>query len=386
MALYHISLYRSPNNALAALVKALGTCAASVVAIETSTGAVTVQAQIAEEFGQDRLERVCQELADSLHCEYAIKEGDVAEEQVRWRITLLADRRFPPAVVEAVIERIAGQGLHIDTVRCLTHTHREDRCAWAIHCSGQPIDAEHLRASLHEISEEHRVDCNWVADDIASRLPRLVVFDMDSTLIQCECIDELAKRAGTGEQVSAITEAAMRGELDFTDSFRERLGTLQGLPETEMAAIADTLPYTEGVDILAKGLKALGAKLVVASGGFTYFADQVAQRLGFDAVAANVLEFADGALTGKYIGEVVDGKVKARVLEEKAAEWGIPIQQTMAVGDGANDLLMMQAAATGVAFHAKPIVLQQAPQRLSCLGLDAVLYLLGWSDADIESL
>lgn len=209
---------------------------------------------------------------------------------------------------------------------------------------------------------------------------------MDSTLIQTEVIDELAAAAGVGAEVAAITEAAMRGELDFKESFRRRMALLKGLDESVLAGIAERLPITEGADRLIATLKRLGYKVAILSGGFTYFAEHLQRRFGIDYVHANRLEFRDGTLTGEVSGEIVDGARKAELLREIAAREGIRLEQVIAVGDGANDLPMLAIAGLGIAFHAKPIVTEQARHAIATVGLDAILYLLGMRDRDVEAL
>ena len=209
---------------------------------------------------------------------------------------------------------------------------------------------------------------------------RLVAFDMDSTLIEAEVIDELAARAGVGDQVSAITERAMRGEIDFSESFRERVALLEGLEESALAEIASELKITEGAEHLISTLRTLGYKTAILSGGFTYFAHFLQQRLGMDYVHANELDIRDGRVTGRVTGTIVDGERKAQLLRQLADAEGIDLQQVIAVGDGANDLPMLSTAGLGIAFRAKPLVKQSAEQSISTLGLDAILYLLGFSD------
>ena len=206
--------------------------------------------------------------------------------------------------------------------------------------------------------------------------PGLVLLDMDSTLIQMECIDEIACLYGVGEQVSAVTAAAMRGELDFNESLRTRVGKLAGAPESVIKQVADNMPLMPGLVELVKGLKAANWKVAIASGGFTYFANRLKDDHGFDAAYANTLEIIDNTLTGQVTGEIVNADVKARTLKELATRYNIPMSQTVAIGDGANDLVMMAASSLGIAIHAKPIVQEKASVALNNLDLDGALCLL----------
>ena len=248
---------------------------------------------------------------------------------------------------------------------------------------GAPADEQALRAELLRLASEASLDVAFQRDDLWRRNRRLVAFDMDSTLIEAEVIDELARHHGVGERVAAITERAMRGELDFTESFRERVALLEGLSEDALESIAEALPLTEGAERLVAQLRRLGYRTAILSGGFRYFADRVAARLGIDVVHANTLEIVDGRVTGRVVGDVVDGARKAALLEEIAAEARITLDQVIAVGDGANDLPMLSRAGLGIAFRAKPVVRASAEQSLSELGLDSILYLLGFRDEDL---
>ena len=243
-----------------------------------------------------------------------------------------------------------------------------------------PLVANNEQATWQGAQTFEAFDLNWLPESISTRLPQMAVFDMDSTLIAIECIDELAKAAGVGAEVSAITAAAMRGELDFAESFTKRLGTLRGLPVSVADELAANLPLMAGVEQAIADLHTWGCKIVIASGGFTHMANVLGKRLGAHAVVANQLEIVDDQLTGQHIGQIVTGEVKKQVLEERAAAWGIKQSRTIAVGDGANDLHMIGAAATGIAAHAKPAVCAAAPLHITNTGLEALRYLLGWSD------
>jgi phosphoserine phosphatase len=249
---------------------------------------------------------------------------------------------------------------------------------------GNPRDTAEMRRRFMQISSEEEFDISLQEDNVYRRCRRLVCFDMDSTLIETEVIDELADRAGVGQQVREITERAMRGEIDFTQSFTERVALLKGLDESVMREIAENLPVTEGVGRMMQVLKRAGFKTAILSGGFTYFGNYLKQKFGIDYVYANELEIVDGKLTGRYLGDVVDGKRKAELLRIIAQVENINIAQTIAVGDGANDLPMLSTAGLGIAFHAKPKVKQTARQSISTIGLDGVLYFIGFKDSFIS--
>jgi len=228
------------------------------------------------------------------------------------------------------------------------------------------------------------MDFSFQLDNMYRRMRRLICFDMDSTLIETEVIDELAIRAGVGDQVKAITERAMRGEIDFNESFKERVALLKGLDVSVMEDIAHNLPITEGVERLMYVLKKYGYKIAILSGGFTYFGNYLKDKFGLDYVYANELEIEDGKLTGRHVGEIVDGKRKAELLKLIAQVEKVDIAQTIAVGDGANDLPMLSVAGLGIAFHAKPKVVANAQQSINTIGLDGVLYFLGFKDSYLE--
>jgi phosphoserine phosphatase len=236
-----------------------------------------------------------------------------------------------------------------------------------------------------DISTHQGIDISFQRDDMYRRTRRLICFDMDSTLIKTEVIDELADRAGVGKKVRAITESAMRGEIDFKESFTRRVALLKGLDESVMRDIAENLPIMDGAERLMSVLKKSGFKIAILSGGFTYFGEYLRQKFGVDYVYANNLEIEDGKLTGRYVGEIVDGKRKAELLGLIAQVENIELEQVIAVGDGANDLPMLNMAGLGIAFHAKPKVKANASQSISTIGLDGILYFLGFRDVHIDS-
>ena len=245
-------------------------------------------------------------------------------------------------------------------------------------------DLSSVRESMNAIVEAGGPDICVIPAEFAKNEIKLAVFDMDSTLVQCECIDELAKRHGIGEQVSAITASAMRGEIDFNESFSRRMALLNGLSEEVLQDIADNLPLTEGVQYMMKSLKSLGFKTALFSGGFYFFANHLKKLLDIDYVYANNLEIVDGEVTGRVTGEVVNGDKKRDKLVSVAQELGIKESQVVAIGDGANDLPMIQTAGLGVAFHAKPLVREEAGLAVSSIGLDGLLYILGHSDSEFS--
>ncbi len=310
--------------------------------------------------------------------------------KARWIITLLG-RRLTARHIALVSEELASQGLNIDGIQRLTgrmplrdtELEKSKACV-EFSVRGDPSDYEKLQSRFLEISAEEEFDISLQQDNIFRRSRRLICFDMDSTLIETEVIDELAMKAGVGDQVKAITERAMRGEIDFTESFKERVALLKGLDESVMHDIAVNLPLTEGCERTLKTLKRMGYKIAILSGGFTYFGNYLKQRLGIDYVYANELEIIDGKLTGRYVGDVVDGRRKAELLKLIAQVENVDIAQTIAVGDGANDLPMLATAGLGIAFHAKPKVKREARQSLSTIGLDGVLYFLGYKDSFIS--
>ncbi|MFY0991496.1 phosphoserine phosphatase SerB [Halomonas sp. C05BenzN] len=326
-----------------------------------------------------------------------------AEDYQRWSaaasrprliLTLLAPH-LPAGILAEVGALTAEHGLTVELIHRLSgrepldggvprdHQSIQGAC---VECwlRGDEVDLDALREKALALGAMHGVDIALQEDSIWRRHRRLVCFDMDSTLIQAEVIDELARRHGVYDEVAEVTERAMRGELDFQQSFRERMAKLRGLDESVLAEIAETLPLMDGVERLMKQLKRLGYRTAILSGGFTYFARHLQETLGFDEIHANELVIENGKVTGEVREPILDANRKAELLHEIAAREGLAMEQTIAVGDGANDLKMLAAAGLGIAFRAKPLVRAQASHSISTLGIDAVLYLIGYRQVDLE--
>ena len=309
----------------------------------------------------------------------------------RYIVTILG-RVITAKQLSKVTKAVSDQNLNIDSIKRLTgrpslQTEDENAVRSCIELSvrGELIDKSLLSAQFLAYSAELGIDISFQKDDMFRRNRRLICFDMDSTLIKTEVIDELADRAGVGEQVRAITEAAMRGEIDFSESFEQRIALLKGLDESVLREVAENLPIMDGAKRLMSILKKCGFKIAILSGGFSYFGNQLKKLFDVDYVYANELEIVDGKLTGRHLGDIVDGKRKAELLKLIAQVEKIDLEQVIAVGDGANDLPMLNLAGLGIAFHAKPKVKANAQQSISTIGLDGVLYFLGFRDIHIDS-
>ncbi|MBO4742730.1 MAG: phosphoserine phosphatase SerB [Bacteroidales bacterium] len=309
----------------------------------------------------------------------------------RYILTIIG-RSLSAAQIQAATDIISRYGLNIDAIKRLTgrmsikHPEKNVRACVEFSLRGflSSDDKKAMQKDLMAMSTDVGVDFSFQKDDMYRRMRRLICFDMDSTLIQAECIDELARRHGVYDQVAAITESAMRGEIDFKESFTKRVALLKGLDISVMQDIAEHLPITEGTDRLMSVLKTCGYKIAILSGGFTFFGEYLQRKYGIDYVYANELEVdEDGKLTGRYVGDVVDGRRKADLLKLIAQTEKVNLAQTIAVGDGANDLPMINEAGLGIAFHAKPRVKQSARQSISTIGLDGVLYFIGFKDSQL---
>ena len=321
-------------------------------------------------------------ISDDRYQEWVEQQG-----KSRHIVTLLA-RKINSEHLAAVTTVTSDFGLNIDKIVRLSgrvkldQTEKLGRACIEFSVRGEPENPLQLKNALLELSSQYDIDVAFQEDSIFRRNRRLVVFDMDSTLIDAEVIDELAIEAGVGEQVAAITEAAMQGEIDFKQSFTQRMALLKGLDVSVLQSVAERLRLNEGAEHLISTLRKLGYKTAIVSGGFTFFAEYLQQRLGVDYVYANQLDIKDGLVTGQVSGDIIDGQRKAELLREIAAKEGLKLQQVIAVGDGANDLPMLGIAGLGIAFRAKPLVKASAEQSISNLGLDGILYLLGYSDKD----
>jgi phosphoserine phosphatase len=328
-----------------------------------------------------------------VHIRFTAASGDdyqtwvAGQSKARYLISVLGTTLTAEHLAD-VSGAMLDSGLNIDRIDRLSARTALDaspgasRMCVELAASGTLVSEGAFRASLLALSARHDIDLAFQHDTAYRRHRRLVAFDMDSTLIRTEVIDELARRAGVGPEVQAITEAAMRGDLDFQASFRRRVALLKGLPATALQQVIDTVPLMEGAERLVSTLRRLGYKTAILSGGFTFVGRPLQQRLGIDYLHANELDVKDGVVTGEVREPIVDGPRKAQYLTEIARTEGLNMEQVIAVGDGANDLPMLELAGLGIAFRAKPLVRQSARQSLSTLGLDGILYLIGVRDRE----
>ena len=322
--------------------------------------------------------------------EEAIEHWVESQGAAQFLITILG-RAITAKQVWRVTEVLARHHCNIERIERLStplslasHRTNQNACV-ELRVSGTRDSEDAIRAALAAITQDEAIDIAFQRESIFRRNRRIFAFDMDSTLIQGEVIDELAKLAGVAEQVIAITRAAMHGELDFKESFRRRVGLLKGLPVEQVYSLLHRIPLVEGADHLVRTLKMLGYKTAILSGGFTFFGEHLQQRLGLDYVYANTLCIANGKVTGEAGDTIIDGPQKAALLRRIALDEGVSLEQVVAVGDGANDLPMLKIAGMGIAFHAKPMVRENARHSVSHLGLDGLLYLIGVRDRDLKS-
>ncbi|MCP4020618.1 MAG: phosphoserine phosphatase SerB [Desulfobacteraceae bacterium] len=307
------------------------------------------------------------------------------------RIITILGRNITARQISSVAAVIAENNLNIDGITRLTgrvslqRPQKAPKASVQMSVSGKPVNILDMRGKFMSISQKHGIDISFHVDNIYRKNRKLVVFDMDSTLIQTEVIVELAKLGGVGKEVDEITESAMRGEIDFKESFRQRVALLKGIREIDLVKITDNLPLTDGADLVIDTLKQLGYKLGILSGGFTFVGEYLKKKFGFEYVYANELDIENGIVTGRVKGDIVDGDRKASLLREIAQRENIAIEQTIAVGDGANDLPMISIAGLGVAFNAKPVVRKRASNTISSIGLDGLLYLMGIHEREINN-
>ncbi len=319
------------------------------------------------------------DLENSAHWNYI-------ETQKRYIITALA-KHLSINHINNLMQLIQEAELSVISIKRLSRPRLYSNDSFGVTCiemtlNGPPLDLKIIRRKFLSLSQRGDIDLGIQEDTPYRRHRRLIAFDMDSTLIQTEVIDELAKKKGVGREVKEITEQAMRGKIDFKESLRKRVSLLKGLSLDELEDVANNIPLTEGALRLINNLKVLGYKIAIISGGFTYFGNYLKEKLQLDYVFANELEIKDNVLTGNVLGEIIDGEKKAEILRELAQRENISLEQVIAVGDGANDLPMLNLAGLGIAFRAKPIVREEAKQSLTNVGLDAILYFLGIRDRE----
>ncbi|HRK01983.1 MAG TPA: phosphoserine phosphatase SerB [Oligoflexia bacterium] len=318
--------------------------------------------------------------------DFTVVDGDemLRSSNHQFAITLMSDD-LQAKHVAAISAVLARRGVNIDSIRKLNE--RGLFCLEMLTYTSANMDLGALKDELLKVSTRYpTLDIAVQRESLYRRAKRLVVMDMDSTLIQVEVIDELAKRAGVGDQVAAITERAMQGEIGFDESLYERVALLKGLTEADLKHVAEAIPLTPGADILIKTTKRLGYKVALISGGFSYFGDYLKEKLGLHYVYTNQLEIIDGKLTGRVVGPIVNAERKAELLEQIARLEEVPLESVIAVGDGANDIPMLKKAGLGIAFNAKLKTRRAAPAAVNQRTLHSILYLLGITDKDIDEV
>ncbi|WP_022941004.1 phosphoserine phosphatase SerB [Psychromonas hadalis] len=323
---------------------------------------------------RDDLKQAVTKNGESLFSENGLLTQQIDQVFVEKAQLIVMGKTFTTAQLKSLLTLLSNEA--VDTVEVYSPQEIEAVSCIRFALSHYPSS---LKSKLECFTKECELDFALMDKFPDWSQPGLVLMDMDSTTIQIECIDEIARLHGVGEQVSAVTALAMQGKLDFNESLRSRVSKLENMPVSVLQEVADNMPLMPGLQLLIAGLKKVGWKVAIASGGFNYFADRLKQDHGFDYTIANTLEIEDDKLTGKVVGEIVNADIKARTLKELAKQYAIPMSQTIAIGDGANDLMMMEASAMGIAIHAKPIVQEQASISLNNLDLEGALVILSCS-------
>ncbi|MGF7124150.1 phosphoserine phosphatase SerB [Rhodococcus sp. BE178] len=334
----------------------------------------------------EALQEELEEAMDTVGMNVDVEIGaDAASRQVSTHAVVVLGSPVSARAFRSLSRELARQGANIDSIRGVAD-YPVTGLELMVTASGTGAEADaQLRAGLAEVAAGENVDVAVERGGLARRAKRLIVFDVDSTLVQGEVIEMLAARAGVEDEVRAVTESAMRGEIDFTESLHQRVATLAGLDASVIDDVAADLQLTPGARTTIRTLRRLGYHCGVVSGGFRQVIEGLAHELELDFVQANTLEIVDGKLTGRVVGDIVDRAAKAVALRKFAAEVGVPMEQTVAVGDGANDIDMLTAAGLGVAFNAKPALREVADTALSHPFLDAVLFVLGVTRDEVEA-
>ena len=375
----NLSLYSSDSADVPSFLKF---CLSNEISLQN----ITSKSVNKSTFFNAKLETVSAEKVESL-MSWAEKyelEIEVTDSELSKVTDVLTLFDYNGEALQEVLEFLDDEGAHHLSLSQLSSTEKQKVYKLELYVKS----AQDFKGNLKLLAKENSFDFALIPNNQYQKRRRLVAFDMDSTLINCEFIDELAKKAGpeVGQLISDITASAMRGELDFQESFRKRVGALKGLSFETLQEINENLPLMEGMPRLVTTLVKAGFKTVILSGGMQQCGDYLQQKFGFDHVYANHLGMTDGVLNGEVEGDIVDGQRKAELLELIANAEGFKLEECTVIGDGANDLPMINKAGLGVAFHPKPIVYDQAPNAITKTGLDGLLYLLGFSDAEIEEI